>query len=132
MSVKPVGIQPYVTIASAAGASNICTLTITAVDAYGTAIERSIVLDVWCSDNADGEGHTAETPSGEITAVTGVMVAAYLVTKVHWRVMTDENGVFVGSFTDTGVPTAGYYIVVQDPRTGAISVSDNIGSDFGA
>jgi len=124
MKQRPPGVMPYISITAAAGASNVSTLTITVYDADGKVVAEPLILDVWCSDAADGTGFTAETPSGELVAVTGTDVTAYTRTKVCWEIMTATNGIYTGSFTDTGVPTAGYYICAQDPRTSMVSVSN--------
>lgn len=129
MKQVPGGEAPYISITTASGASNVCTVTVTIKDSAEETVPEPMILDIWLSDEADGAGFSAETPSGEIVAVTGTDVTAYTRTKVCWEIMTATNGIYTGSFTDTGVPTAGYYLCVQDPRTGMVSVSDKLDSD---
>jgi hypothetical protein len=119
-----------VTIALAAGASNVCTITVTAVDASGTTVTGVHELDLWLSESAVGAGLTADTYSGSLVAVTGSLLET-ITAKKHFTVLTHTTGVFVGSLTDTAKP-ADQYVAVKKPIGAALKVSAATAALWGA
>jgi predicted RecA/RadA family phage recombinase len=91
-----------VKMAAAAGAANVTEVTITVVDGAGNTVAGVNHLDVWLSDDADGEGLTGTTASGTVQAkaASGTVLSA-MVAKKALRVQTLKTGVFVLEITDT-------------------------------
>lgn len=90
------------TMAAAAGAANVTEVTITVKDGSGNTIPAVHHLDVYLSDDADGEGLTAATATGTVQAkaASGTVLNA-MVAKKALRVQTLKTGVFVLEITDT-------------------------------
>ncbi len=110
------------TVTLAAGAANSFNATITAKDKDGNAILGRHVLEVYVTNDAEGDGLTATAASGALTASTGVVLTA-LTAKKHIKAITDANGVLVLNLVDTA-KTQGERIVVVIPRDGRTVVSD--------
>lgn len=109
------------TLAPAAGASNVCLVTITVVDGAGTAVTRPVVLDIWLSDAATGLGVTGTTASGAVAAgATGTDLVDLTSKKVK-KVITSAAGVYILSITDTA--KTGFYVAANIPGSDKISVS---------
>lgn len=106
--------EDTVTVTLAAGAANVCTITIQAVDGFGAAITGVRELDLHFSTSAVGANITATAYSGTLVAVTGVIKQTITAAKA-FSVLTDANGLFVGSLTATAKP-AGEYVAVRRPR----------------
>jgi hypothetical protein len=117
------------TIALAAGAVNAMQVTITARDAAGVAITGVQALDVWVSEAASGIGLTADAYSGDLVVTTGSELQE-IVSKKHYTLLTDANGVIVLTITDTAEP-ADQYMVVRHPVTGRPIVSAASGASWG-
>jgi predicted RecA/RadA family phage recombinase len=100
--VNDVGTPLTTTMAAAAGAANVTEVTVTVKDAAGNTVAGVHNLDIWLSDDADGEGLTATTASGTVQAkaASGTVLSA-LVAKKALRVQTLKTGVFVLEITDT-------------------------------
>ncbi|WP_424363597.1 DUF2190 family protein [Methylocystis parvus] len=100
--VNDVGTPLTATATKAAGGSNVAEVTITVKDAAGNAVAAVHNLDVWLSDDADGEGLTGTTASGTVQAksASGTVLSA-MVAKKALRVQTLKTGVFVLEITDT-------------------------------
>jgi hypothetical protein len=115
-------VADTVTFAPAAGASNVCEITITVKNGAGTATAAPTNLDVWLSDAATGAGLTATTASGAVTAKTssGAVLGTYTA-KMALRVQTLATGVFILSITDTA--KTGFYVCATVPGSGATAVS---------
>jgi predicted RecA/RadA family phage recombinase len=100
--VNDVGTPLTVAMAAAAGAANVSEVTVTVKDAAGNTVAAVHNLDLWLSDDADGEGLTGTTASGAVAAkaASGTDLVAY-VAKKALRVQTKKTGVYVLSITDT-------------------------------
>lgn len=95
--------KPYsVTFSPAAGASNVCEVTITVVDYAGVTVAEAVNFDLWLSDATSGAGVTATTASGAVAAKTSSGAdLAVLTTKKAIRAQTLATGVYILSITDT-------------------------------
>lgn len=103
-------------------------ITITVQDGAGAAITAVHGLEVWVSEDAQGEGLTADTASGDLTWGTGTELQE-IVTKKHYKVLTDVNGVSVATLVDSANP-ADQYVAVQHPVTGRVVVSAASGTNW--
>jgi hypothetical protein len=119
-----------VTIDLAAGAADVCTITVTAVDANGVTVTGVQELELWMSESAVGAGLTADTYSGSLVAVTGTILET-VTAKKHFRVLTHTTGVFVGSLTDSAKP-ADQYVAVKKPIGAALKMSAATAALWGA
>lgn len=129
------GVVPdTVSFAAAAGASDICNVTITVKDgtASPVALATARTVLVWLSDAATGLGATAVTASGTVTATTGTDLVDLTAKKV--KVMqTDVNGVIVLAITDAA--KTGFYVCATPLGSphGKHQVSAQlVGGDYGA
>ena len=112
----------------AAGATNVCAVTLTAKDAAGATLQAPVELDVWLTDAATGIGLTSHTPVLAITtgAQMGILTAAKAL-----RVQANVSGVVVMTITDAGKNL--YYIAAQPVGRTAASVSRVLtAGDYGA
>lgn len=109
----------------AAGASNVCEVTITVKDAAGSTIAAVHNLDIWLSDAATGAGLTATTASGAVAAksASGTDLGT-LTAKKALRVQTLATGVYILSITDTA--KTGFYICAALPSAGKAIVSQQL------
>lgn len=116
------GIIPAsATLTPAAGASNVCLVTIQLKDAGGTNLATSRNIDVWLSDAATGIGLTATTASGAVAAgASGTDMFTYT-SKKHLKVQTTAAGVYILSITDTA--KTGFYVCCQLSGAGNNQVS---------
>lgn len=119
-------------LSAAAGAANVCDVTITVKDAAGSTLAGIRNLDVWLSDAATGAGLTAVTASGTVQAKTGEGTdLTALTAKKHLKVQTKAAGTYVLEITDTA--KTGFYVCVKNPLTGAPVVSAQLVSgNYGA
>lgn len=126
------GKATNVTFSYAAGAANISEVTITVKDAAGDTIASPHTLDVYLSDSEVGEGLTATTASGTVTAKTSSgEVLGTLAAKKALRVQTLATGVFILEITDTA--KTGFYPIVSLPSTGATIVGEQmVTGDYGS
>ena len=116
------GVPHTVTIALAAGAANVCTITVTVTDYDGNVVVGLHSLELLTSSAATGAGISVVAYSGSIVAVTG-KITTTLTAKHHFLIQTDPTtGTFVGSLTDTA-KTAGETIVVAKPLGSGCVVS---------
>lgn len=106
---------PYsATLTPAAGASNVCEVTIQVLNAAGTAVAYPVILDVLLSDAATGTGLTATTASGAVAAkASSGTDLAVLVAKKATKVQTLADGTYILSITDTA--KTGFYVVAAIP-----------------
>lgn len=88
-------------ITVAAGAANVCTVTIQSRTNEGVAVAAPSNIDVWISDAATGIGLAATANTSVATASTGTIMGI-LTTGKAWRVQLDATGKAVLSLTDTG------------------------------
>lgn len=119
-----------VTIDLAAGASNAMLITITAKDAAGNTVAAVHELELHFSTSAVGANVTATAYSGTLVASTGALAVTVTAAKV-FRLLTDANGIFVGSLTATGKP-ATEYVAVKKPGSASLKVSVASGVLWGA
>lgn len=106
--------------APTAGAANTTTCTLTVTDAAGAAVAAIHTLDVWVSDDADGNGLTATAASGTLTATAGTILTA-LTAKKHIRANTSATGVLTLALVDSA-KTQGERFCCANPTTGQIVV----------
>lgn len=125
-------IPANVTFAAAAGGANVCEVTITVVDAAGSAIAEVFNLDIWLSDAATGAGLTGTTASGtvQVKAASGADLQE-VTAKKHLRVQTLATGIYILEITDTG--KTGFYPCAVIPGTGKTVVSTQLQTaDYGS
>lgn len=102
---------------TAAAGSNVCEVTISARDLDGNLIAGVHQFDLWLSDDADGQGHTAATASGTVTAkAASGLVVDIQVAKKAIRVQTLKTGIFILEITDTAKSL--FKVCAQAPFTG--------------
>lgn len=113
-------VTDFTMVAAAAGA-NVCEVTITARDLENNIIAGVHQFDLWLSDDADGQGHTATTASGTVHAksASGLVVHAQ-VAKKAMTIQTLKTGVFVLEITDTAKSL--FKICARVPHTGRSEV----------
>lgn len=103
-------------------------ITITVLDSDGNTLADVYAFEVYFSESASGQGLTADTYSGTLTAGTGAILTT-LTTKKHFSVVTAATGIFVGTLVDSANP-ADQYVVVKNPATGEIVVSAASGTNW--
>lgn len=118
--------SPYsVGFTPAAGASNVCEVTLQVKDGAGTALAGIFHMDLWLSDAADGEGLTGTTASGAVAAkASSGTDLGTLTTKKALRVQTKDDGTYILSITDTS--KTGFYVAATVPGSSRISVSSQL------
>lgn len=116
------GIATNYTVTFAAGAANVCTITVTAKDAAGATVVGLHEFMLTTSSAASGAGISVVAYSGTIAAVTGTIINT-LIAKHQFICQTDPTtGTWVGSLTDTA-KTEGETFVVKKPLGGLCTVS---------
>lgn len=118
-----------ITIALAAGAANVMTITISVKDNNGNLIAQPHALEFWNSTLATGIGLSATAYSGALAATTGAILTAFTA-KHHASIVTAATGIAVLTITDTGKP-ATEYMVVKHPDNGTLVVSGASGANWG-
>lgn len=115
----------------AAGAANVCEVTLTVQDGHGDALAYPFILDVWLSDNSTGEGLTAHGTVA-IAAKSGEgSDFAILTANKALRVQTKTTGTYVLEITDSD--KTGFYVAAQLPFSGLPVVSRQlVTGDYGA
>ena len=114
-----------ISFSAAAGGSNVCEVTITVLDNEGNAVNPATtahLLNIWLSDDAQGEGLTATTASGTVTAKSaeGTDLTA-LTAKKHLIGVTKAGaGTFILEITDTA--KTGFYVCDALPGSGRCPV----------
>lgn len=112
--LKSLVVPTLVTFAPAAGASNICEVTLNFQDGRGNNILQPVVFDWWLSDAATGAGLTTTTASGAVAAKASNGVDfAVLTAKKATRSQALATGAFIASITDTA--KTHFYLCVQLP-----------------
>lgn len=119
------------TITFAAGATNVCTITVTWKDRDGNTVKGVRAFDIYLSDSSAGAGLTSTAISGEVVATTGSSLAT-VTTHKRWSVASAATGIFVGSMTDTS-KSANLYVCVIDPQAGlpVVSASATVTGSYG-
>lgn len=116
------GIASNYTVTIAAGAANVCTITVTAKDAANATVVGLHEFMLTTSSAATGAGISVVAYSGTIAAVTGAITSTP-VAKHQFICQTDPTtGTWVGSLTDTA-KTEGETFVVKKPIGGLCTVS---------
>lgn len=125
-------IPANVTFAYAAGAANVSEVTITVVDAAGSAIASPFSLDIWLSDAATGLALTGTSASGTVQAKSASGEDREVVTaKKHLRVQTLATGIYILEITDTA--KTAFYPAAIVPGTGATVVGAQMATgDYGS
>lgn len=118
-----------VTIDLAAGATNGMLITVTAKDAAGNTVAGVHELELHFSTSSAGANVTATAYSGTLVASTGALAVTHTAAKV-FRILTDANGIFVGTLTASGKP-ATEYVAVKKPLGGSLKVSAASGALWG-
>lgn len=118
--------------AAAAGAANVTEVTITMLDANGEACDEGVsVLEVYLSDDAEGDGLTGTTASGTVQPKTseGTQLVEHTAKK-HLKVATKKDaGTFILEITDAS--KTGFYVCAV--VGGIVFVSDQlVAGDYGA
>jgi hypothetical protein len=115
-----------------AGAANVTEIAIALLDGAGDARASAIPMTVWLSDAATGAGLTATSASGTVQAKSasgtdfGVLTA-----KKALVAQPLATGIYTLEITDTA--KTGFYVCIQNPFTGAVSVSRQlVTADYGA
>jgi len=110
------------TLTPAAGASNICEVTIQAKDAAGANMTRAVIFLVYLSDVSTGIGLASVSASGAVTAKAANGTDFGPITaKKALVAQTKVDGAFILSITDSS--KTGYYVCAVPLRGGAPSVS---------
>lgn len=116
------GLASNYTVTFAAGAANVCTITVTAKDAANATVLGLHEFVLTTSSAATGAGISVVAYSGTIAAVTGTIINT-LIAKHQFMCQTDPTtGTWVGSLTDSA-KTEGETFVVKKPIGGLCTVS---------
>lgn len=114
------------------GAANITEIAIAMLDGNGAAVADAAPITVWLSDAATGAGLTGTSASGTVQAKSasgadfGVLTA-----KKALIAQPLATGIYTLEITDTA--KTGFYVCIQNPFTGAISVSRQlVTGDYGS
>jgi len=130
---QPIAAQPAsVSLAIAAGATNVCEVTATATAAGGSAAAGVQVLQWWLSDAATGAGLSGTAASGAVTAKAsnGADLGATTAKKAGF-IQTKADGTAILSITDTA--KTGFYVCVRPAAVAAATVSRQlVAGDYGA
>lgn len=106
------GVATRVSISAAAGAANICDVTIRMKDGAGNNVSGVFNFEVYLSDASTGAGLTTTTASGTVTAAAASgIVRSILTAKKDILVQSTSAGLFVLEITDTA--KTGFYPVVS-------------------
>lgn len=124
------GVIADVSFEVAAGDADECVITGTILDSSSVAIEAVRELDIYISEDAGGVGVSADSYSTGAAITGGTLIAAVTANKV-WRILTDTDGTFAVTITDTSAP-ADQVLVAVNPVSRALHVSDVSGTSWGA
>lgn len=119
-----------VTMSAAAGAANVCEITMTLKNAQGQTIAGALPLLFWLSDAATGAGLTATTASGAVTAkASNGIDMGVVTTKKAFHFQPLATGIGIVSITDTA--KTAFYPCVQLPNgklvVGTVLATGNYG-----
>jgi hypothetical protein len=103
------------------GSSNITLVSIQMEDKNGNPVPGVQCIDIWLSDAATGIGITGTTASGAVAAGASGTDLGVLTTKKVTRVLTDANGKYILSITDTAKTL--FYVAASLPANGSVYVS---------
>ena len=117
------------TLTPAAGAANVCNVTIQLKDGAGTNMARIIPLIVYLSDSSTGAGVTATTASGTVVAgATGTDIVDLTSKKVK-QVLTNASGSYTLAITDTS--KTGFYVCASTLGQGVKVSAQLITGNYG-
>lgn len=117
------------TISAAAGASNVCTLTIQLKDGSGTNMTRAIPFKVYASSASNGLTLASAASTGFSVASGGLSLANGTAVTTQISCMSSATGGCVLSLTDTAKQTS-YIVLVLDS---GVKISAQLSSgDYGA
>ena len=119
------------TLAAAAGGSNVAEVTVTVKDAAGVTVAAVHHLDVWLSDSATCAGITGTAASGTVQAkaASGRDVVVYTAKK-SVRVETLATGVYVLEITDTA--KTGFFVCGTSGTGKAVASAQLVTGSYGA
>lgn len=117
-------------LSAAPGASTVSDVSIQLSDLGNKAISQSPIFDVWLSDSAQGTGLTATTPSGGFAAEAsdGTIWQTVTASKAI-RAQPNASGFFGLAITDSA--RTNFYVCVQNPMTGLISILKLTTANYG-
>jgi hypothetical protein len=115
-------LNPIATITLAAGATNVMGITIQ----LNVAERRKV--EFFMSTDAEGDGLTGTTYSGDFAATSGVILSA-LTAKKHLTCLTDSTGKVVLTLTATAEPATERVCVVNGD--GSLTISAVSGVNWG-
>ncbi len=113
-------------MSAAAAGSNVCEVTIRALDAAGSSyVTEPFTLTVWLSDDSGAIGLTGTSASGTVQAKSGGGYSDFgtLTAKKALIVQADTNGTYILEITDSA--KTGFYVGATIPGTGATAVIAN-------
>jgi hypothetical protein len=117
------------TIAVAAGASNVCTVTIQVKDGAGTNLAKIVPFKLYASSAADGLTLASAASTGFAVASGGLSLANGTAVTTQISGVTSATGACVLSLTDTGKQTSYLVLVVDD----GVKISAQLATgDYGA
>lgn len=105
------------TITSAAGATNICTITIQLKDGLGNNIAKKVPFTIYSSSAADGLTLASAASTGYSVASGGLALNNGAAITTSLRGITSSTGGVVLSLTDTGKATSYPVLVVGNTVT---------------
>lgn len=117
------------TVALSAGtATNAMLATITMLDNAGNTATGVHAFEFYFSESSTGQGLTADTYSGNLTANTGTILTA-ITAKKHVLGVTATTGIAVLQIVDTNEP-ADQYAVVKSPTGSRAIISAASGTNW--
>ena len=118
--------------AISSAAANVTEIAISILDGAGNLMAAAMPILVWLSDAATGAGLTGTGASGTVQAKSasgadfGVLTA-----KKAFIAQPLATGIYTLEITDTA--KTGFYVCIQNPFTGAVSVSRQlVTGDYGS
>lgn len=93
-------------------------ITVQLLNAQGQAVAGAYSFDLYISEDADGIGISTNDAGTDLAADTGAVIEAFAA-DLHWRVVTDDAGLFIGTIVDSDNP-ADLYVCVIAPVSGAV------------
>lgn len=98
------------------------------VDGAGSPAEGVFALEMWMSEDENGIGLTDQAYSGDLTAID-LEILEEKVAKKHWTILTNTDGVFVGTLVDDANPDDQFVAVRQ--ADGEVVVSGPSSDNWG-
>lgn len=118
------------TLTPAAGASNVCEVSIQLKNLDGDNVSISHVVDVYLSDSDTGDGLTATSASGTVQAKSANGTDLFVFSaKKHIRTKTTSDGLYVLKITDSA--KTAFYVCVILPNGRVVISSQLITVNYG-